>query len=115
MKFKALALVAMLFSTSAFAADFQSVDLTTAPVDVAAEATTAFTTNYVSAAAVATDPFATNVALIQQDAIDNYTAVIDQSGGGLGNFAAISQIGTAVGIAYIGQVASSNGFALIKQ
>ena len=112
MKFKALALVAMLFSTSAFAADYIT-DLTTAPVDVAAEATTAFTTNYVSAAAVATDPFATNVALIQQETAENNIAVIDQSGGGVGSFAAISQI-VGQGIASIAQVTGSN-FALIKQ
>lgn len=114
MKLKALALVAMMITAPAFAADYVT-DLT-APVDVAVEATTVYGANYLSAANAATDAFTTNVALIQQDGIDANIAVVDQSGGGAGNFAAIVQTGAAVaGVGYILQVASSNNFAYIKQ
>jgi hypothetical protein len=115
LKFKALALVAAMIAAPAFAADYQT-DLVSAPVDVAGEAATAYTTNYLSAGNAATDPFTTNVALIQQDGIDANIAVIDQSGGGAGNFAAIAQTGGVVaGVAYVFQGASSNNFAFIKQ
>ena len=113
MKFKALALVAILFSaSSAFAADF-ATDLTGA-VDVAGtEAATAMV-GYTLSGGVATDPFTGNVALIEQIGGDSEIAVIDQSAGTT-NFAAISQSGTAAaGVAYINQMAA-NSFAYIKQ
>ncbi len=115
MKFKALALVAMLFSASAFAADYQ-VDLVTSPVDVAADAATAYTTNYLSTSNAPADAFTTNVALIQQDTVDGNIAVIDQSTGVAGNYAAIAQLGVggSQGIAYVFQ-GGSNQFAFVKQ
>lgn len=115
LKFKALAVVAMMIAAPAFAADYQ-VDLVTAPVDVAADAATAYTTNYLSTGNAAVDAFTTNVALIQQDLTDANIAVIDQSTGLAGNYAAISQIGGVVqGVAYVSQAATSNNYAFIKQ
>jgi|GEM_PF-4903863 len=113
MKFKTLALVAMLFSaSSAFAADF-ATDLT-GTVDVVGTEAAAAMGGYTLASGAATDPFTGNVALIEQLGGSSEIAVIDQSAGTI-NFAAISQSGAAdAGVAYISQLGTSS-FAYIKQ
>lgn len=121
MKFKALALVAMLFSASAFAAggtDY-TTDLTQG-VDVAGTEVPAAVAVYAISGGAAGDSYSTNVALIEQlsgagNGNGDEMAVIDQSLGGTGDFAAISQGNGALnGVAYIGQ-ASNDDFAFIKQ
>jgi hypothetical protein len=118
MKFKVLALVAMMFAAPVFAADYvvdltQGTGISAASIDVAADASTALTTGYAPALAL---PYSTNVALIQQDAaVINDVAVIDQSAAtSAGNYAAISQLTANASVAYIFQSAATS-FAFIKQ
>jgi len=112
LSFKALALVAAMISAPAFAADY-ATDLTVQPVDVAADATTALTTQYLSSGGLPTDAFVTNVALISQTTVDGNIAVIDQTGATT-SYAAIIQAGSVGGIAYIAQTSNGN-FAMIRQ
>jgi hypothetical protein len=116
---KALALVAALISSSAFAANGTdyATDLTVTGVDIAGtEAAAAFAT-YTLSAGVGSDSYSSDVALIEQLGGDSNIAVIDQSTTGApGNFAAISQSGQqTTAVAFIGQAAATNSFAYIKQ
>lgn len=115
MKFKALALVAMMTAAPVFAADFDTalvaVDLAAIDLTTAQQYGTAVLANTYDPT---TPMFDQNVALISQSAGDGSLAVIDQANG-LGNFAVVHQDATnAPGVAYVLQD-GNNQIAIIQQ